>query len=132
MQTSSATSPEAGGPQSREEPGLARELAELARCVDNSGTDPLAGSADPLSPSAVIADATAQIRQLHSALDSRDLIGQAKGILMERYRLTPDDAFALLARASQETNVKLREVAAELTRTGALPGHDHWQQRLAG
>jgi AmiR/NasT family two-component response regulator len=60
------------------------------------------------------------------------VIGQAKGILMERFRLTPDRAFALLARASQDTNVKLREVAAELCRTGELAGQDDWRQRLAG
>jgi AmiR/NasT family two-component response regulator len=82
--------------------------------------------------SAAIAEAAAHIRQLRTALDSRDVIGQAKGILMERYRLTPDGAFALLARASQDTNVKLREVATELCRTGSLPGHDGWRQLRAG
>jgi ANTAR domain-containing protein len=89
-------------------------------------------SADGQAASAVIAEAATEIRQLLTALDSREVIGQAKGILMERYRLTPDGAFALLARASQDTNVKLRAVAAELCRTGALPGHDDWRQRLAG
>jgi GAF domain-containing protein len=60
-------------------------------------------------------------RQLSVALTNRDLIGQAKGILMERHRLTSDAAFSVLARASQETNTKLRDVAGELCRTGALP-----------
>jgi GAF domain-containing protein len=60
-------------------------------------------------------------RQFSVALSGRDVIGQAKGILMERFRMTADAAFALLAGASQETNTKLRDVAGELCRTGSLP-----------
>jgi AmiR/NasT family two-component response regulator len=48
------------------------------------------------------------------AVASRDIIGQAKGILMHRDNLTGLQAFALLTRASQETNVKLIEVARVL------------------
>ena len=59
-------------------------------------------------------------RQLHEALSSRDVIGQAKGILMERLRITPEDAFDTLRRSSQRLNVKLREVAEKLTETGEL------------
>ena len=50
------------------------------------------------------------------------MIGQAKGILMERYRISGDAAFATLARASQAVNVKLAEVAQHLTETGELLG----------
>ena len=50
------------------------------------------------------------------------MIGQAKGILMERYRISGDAAFATLARASQATNVKLAEVARHLSETGELLG----------
>ena len=50
------------------------------------------------------------------------MIGQAKGILMERYRISGDAAFATLARASQAANVKLAEVARHLTETGELLG----------
>ncbi len=46
------------------------------------------------------------------ALAARTEIGQAIGILMERYRLDPDRAFGFLIRTSQTTNVKLHEVAA--------------------
>jgi GAF domain-containing protein len=60
-------------------------------------------------------------QDLQAALGSRDVIGQAKGILMERYKLPADDAFLLLARVSQRTNRKLVEIARELTETGALP-----------
>ncbi|TFV55197.1 ANTAR domain-containing protein [Geodermatophilus sp. DF01-2] len=59
---------------------------------------------------------------LRQAVSSRDVIGQAKGILMERHRLTADQAFQVLARVSQQTNRKLVDIAEELTRTGAMPG----------
>ncbi|MBW0101341.1 GAF and ANTAR domain-containing protein [Pseudonocardia sp. KRD291] len=52
-----------------------------------------------------------EIAHLTRALDSRDEIGQAKGILMERFTMTADQAFALLVRTSSETNVKLASVA---------------------
>jgi GAF domain-containing protein len=55
---------------------------------------------------------------LLQALDNRDLIGQAKGILMERHKLTADQAFRLLVRASQTLNVKLRDIAGQLAATG--------------
>lgn len=57
---------------------------------------------------------------LQTALESRAVIDQAKGILIERYKLTADQAFQLLARASMSTNRKLRDVADHLVRTGEL------------
>ena len=57
-------------------------------------------------------------RDLQQALLSRDVIGQAKGILMERLEITPEDAFDLLRRSSQNLNVKLRDVARRLAETG--------------
>jgi hypothetical protein len=59
-------------------------------------------------------------RDLQQALLSRDVIGQAKGILMERLKVTPEDAFDLLRRSSQQLNIKLREVARGLAGTGEL------------
>ena len=53
--------------------------------------------------------------QLQRAVDSRDLIGQAKGILMERFSLDDKGAFQMLVKSSQETNMKLTEVARWLT-----------------
>src|SRR2546430_1515432 len=64
-----------------------------------------------------LADAL-RAEQMRAAVLNRDLIGQAKGILMERHRITADAAFALLAEASQRKNVKLTEVAAYLVETG--------------
>lgn len=57
---------------------------------------------------------------LEQALRSRDLIGQAKGILMERHGLTAWDAFERLRRSSQARNRPLRELAEALVRTGEL------------
>ncbi len=58
---------------------------------------------------------------LTEALRTRELIGQAQGILMERERITADQAFDVLRRASQHLNVKLREVAERLVETGEAP-----------
>jgi hypothetical protein len=58
---------------------------------------------------------------LRAGMGSRDVIGQAKGILMERHKLTADQAFEVLARVSQELNRKLVDVAHELTEIGAVP-----------
>ncbi|MDT7803469.1 MAG: hypothetical protein QOI78_6902 [Actinomycetota bacterium] len=61
--------------------------------------------------------------QLTAALTSRAVIDQAKGILMALHRVSADDAFELLVKASQERNVKLREVARQLvTSAGEDPG----------
>lgn len=60
------------------------------------------------------------VTTLHQAVASRDVIGQAKGILMERHQLSADQAFRVLTRVSQHENRKLREVAEDLTATGAL------------
>ena len=57
----------------------------------------------------------AQERQdLNEALQTRKVIGQAIGILMERYEMPEDRAFAFLVRASSHGNIKLRAVAQEL------------------
>jgi transcriptional regulator with GAF, ATPase, and Fis domain len=60
--------------------------------------------------------------QLTRALDSRTLIGQAVGVVMERYQLDATAAFQVLARISSETNSKILEIARELIDTGRLPG----------
>jgi GAF domain-containing protein len=59
--------------------------------------------------------------QMHDALGNRDVIGQGKGILMERYGVTADVAFGILSRVSQAENLKLAEIARRLTETGNLP-----------
>jgi len=57
---------------------------------------------------------------LERALDSRAVIDQAKGILMERFKLTADQAFQVLTRASMESNVKVRDLAERFVVTGEL------------
>ncbi|MBB3674686.1 GAF and ANTAR domain-containing protein [Modestobacter versicolor] len=61
-----------------------------------------------------------QADNLQVALESRAVIDQAKGILIERYKLTADEAFKLLAQASMASNQKLRLVADHLVTTGEL------------
>ena len=61
-----------------------------------------------------------EIDGLNQALQSRKRIGQALGILMERYQLPEEHAFAFLTRLSQQGNVKLRRIAEELV--AATPG----------
>jgi hypothetical protein len=58
---------------------------------------------------------------LKAALVNRDLIGQAKGIIIERYKVKPDAAFSTLTRISQDGNIKLHEVARQVVETGEFP-----------
>jgi GAF domain-containing protein len=75
-----------------------------------------------LAVHAAVALAGAQrTENLTLALQNRDVIGQAKGILMERHRITADAAFALLSTASQRANRKLSDIANEVANSGALP-----------
>jgi GAF domain-containing protein len=69
--------------------------------------------------------------QMHDALGNRDVIGQAKGIVMERYDVTADAAFGVLARVSQAENVKLAEIARRLAETGKLPSAAEADSRSA-
>ena len=57
---------------------------------------------------------------LQAALEARAVIDQAKGILMERHKLAPDQAFQLLAKTSMATNRKVRDLAETLVQTGEL------------
>ena len=58
---------------------------------------------------------------LRRALDTRRTIGEATGILRERFRLSSDQAFGVLQRVSSQQNIKLFKVAQTLTETGELP-----------
>jgi GAF domain-containing protein len=59
--------------------------------------------------------------QLVRALETRTHIGQATGILMERYDLDAERAFEVLRRISSQTNTKLRDLAVEVVTTRRLP-----------
>lgn len=60
----------------------------------------------------------ALVGNLTDALASRDIIGEAKGIIMERQKCTPDAAFDVLRVASQRQNIKLRDLAQQVVDTG--------------
>jgi hypothetical protein len=75
----------------------------------------LEGATDSLN-SAVL-----RLENLNAALVTREVIGQAQGILIERERITADQAFSVLRVASQHLNVKLREVARYVVETGEVP-----------
>jgi GAF domain-containing protein len=60
-------------------------------------------------------------QNLTIALENREQIGQAKGILATRHTITLDDAFERMRRASQDLNLKLRRVADYVVMTGELP-----------
>ena len=57
--------------------------------------------------------------QFQRALSSRDVIGQAKGMIMERYRVDAVQAFEVLRKLSQDSNVPLLQIASELVENGA-------------
>ncbi|MFC5138249.1 ANTAR domain-containing protein [Actinomycetospora rhizophila] len=63
---------------------------------------------------ALAVDNALSVTGLTRALETRDVIGQAKGILKERFSVDDRAAFALLVKSSQDTNIKLREVASLL------------------
>ena len=72
-------------------------------------------------------------QNLWQAIDTRNLIGQAQGMLMQKYGITADKAFAVLRRYSQAQNTKLAVIAEHLTTARRLPdlGPDITQQRGA-
>ena len=61
------------------------------------------------------------VEHLQVALESRAVIDQAKGILVERFRLTAAQAFDALTRVSNQTNTKVRDLAVHLVQTGEFP-----------
>jgi GAF domain-containing protein len=70
---------------------------------------------------AVVVDASRQQEHLRQAIQSRQIIGEAIGILRAQSNLTSQEAFEMLTRASQRTNVKLRDLAQQISegsRTG--------------
>lgn len=119
------------GPRAVEAVGIRSSLAQPLRDGDrvigalNLFGDDLGGfsddAADDVALSAILAAhaapalvAALQRENLTRALETRDLIGQAKGMLMARTGVDDDGAFELLKRASQRMQLKLNEVARRL------------------
>ena len=69
---------------------------------------------------AIAVSAARRHQHLACALSTRGVIGQAKGILMERHTITDDQAFLLLSRASALRNTELAVLAAQVAETGRL------------
>lgn len=91
--------------------GLDRELAFLLA----------SHAATALTATAALTSAEMEASQLREALRTRDVIGQAKGILMQRRGISAEEAFDVLRRASQDLNIKLANVASLLVdRRGEL------------
>jgi GAF domain-containing protein len=75
-----------------------------------------------LAAHVAVALADAQnVAHLETAISVRTNIGRAEGIMMERFNLTSAQAFAVLRRVSQDRNIKLNRVAADLVRARETP-----------
>jgi GAF domain-containing protein len=101
--------------------GSLNHYASTPNAFDATATD----LAVILAAHAAVAIASAELRQDHeglqTALATRDIIGQAKGILMERGKITGDQAFDILRRGSQLLNRRLRDIAEQIAATGEIP-----------
>jgi GAF domain-containing protein len=98
----------------------ARRTSAFAEADVAVGEEVAAFVAIAVANAEAAARATNDVTNMRQAMISRGAIEQAKGILMERYKITAEQAFTLLTHASQRSNVKLRDVAEELTATGVL------------
>jgi hypothetical protein len=105
--------------------GLLETLAELQQAASDPATSPAIVELLERHADAVLAAVAAWDHErdgLHQAIEGRDVIGQAKGILIARDGLTPEGAFEQLREHSQRSNRKLRELAAELVRSSGGNG----------
>jgi transcriptional regulator with GAF, ATPase, and Fis domain len=94
----------------------------LYSTVRNAFDDSDVALASVFAVHASVAMSTARREEgLERKAASRDVIGQAKGILMARSGVSDDEAFAMLKAASQRMNVKLRDVAREVTEQTPMP-----------
>ena len=123
------------GPQVVEQLGLSSSVSYRLYSTDKDlgalnlyGTEASAFTsediADGLALAAHVAVALAaaqEVEHLEHAMRGRTVIGQATGILMERFDLAPERAFSVLSRMSQQKNVKLRAIADEIVTSRKLP-----------
>lgn len=78
-------------------------------------------AATAMAHSSLYHSAQREVEQLQQALTSRAVIDQAKGILMGRYHCTGEEAFARLRQMSNDSNVRLKDVASALIYQTAVP-----------
>ena len=94
------------------------DAAEASQAHDEEITHIAALTHELAATRAQLEQERATVRQLHQAVDSRDTIGQAKGILMERHKISADAAFAMLRDESNRSNRRLVAVAHGLSYSG--------------
>ncbi len=92
-----------------------------ARRPDAFNADDLADGLVIAAQAAVTMAATMELSQLQQAIQSRQVIGEAVGMLRERFALTSDRAFDVLKRLSSQQNVKVFTIAQHVVETGTLP-----------
>jgi len=73
------------------------------------------------SHAAIAYAAALKLAKMCQTVETRQFIGQAQGILMERHKITGDQSFELMRKGSQDSNLKLREIADGLILSGELP-----------
>lgn len=99
-------------------------LGALSMYSTNADAFSAEDKAEGLALAAQIAIAVAaaqRLEQYEQALDSRTVIAQACGLLMERFNMDAVRAFALLTRLSSTHNIKMHDIAAELVLTRLVP-----------
>jgi ANTAR domain/GAF domain len=96
------------------------------------GADSLAAQQAFAQQASIAITMAVEREQLGQARDSRGIVGQAQGILMERYQVTADEAFAVLRRYSSHLNQRLRLVAERLVADRSLPGLDRSVRQIRG
>lgn len=123
------------GPQVVEQLGLSSSVSYRLYSTDKDlgalnlyGTEASAFTSEDIADGralaahvAVALAAAQEVEHLEHAMRGRTVIGQATGILMERFDLAPERAFSVLSRMSQQKNVKLRAIADEIVTTRKLP-----------
>jgi hypothetical protein len=95
-------------------PGRSRASLNLYSRVPRPFADAVDIAEIFASHASILLGYTTSMTQMHAALGSRKLIGQALGIVMERYQIDEDRAFDFLVRTSRDSNVKLRVIAADM------------------
>lgn len=101
----------------------AATLALYARAVDAFAARPLpAATRVVVLAGSALREAERRLN-LEEALRTRGIIGQAQGVLMERYGLTSDQAMAFLRRQSQDTQLPIRDLATEVVRRREADSH---------
>lgn len=91
-----------------------RELLTDSRPAEASAPLPPSGTAPPQEDGQ---DLRAEVTQLRRAMQTRPTIDLARGILMASFSLTPEAAWSVLVRTSQNTNTKLHDLARDLVGT---------------